>query len=373
MTSLRLLTAGAESAGHGGDVFACAFTPDGASVLSAGWDGHLRLWEAEQGNPVGDLAVGSKPLSACAVSPDGRRWLSGSMDGLLGFWEPVSQQCTSLFLAHTRPISCILFSPAGDKLATAAWDRLVVLWEPGLERQGKTLSGHSDLVAGCRFTPDGRNLLSWAHDGRIRLWDVTHARLVSELKGHQDRVLAGAVSPDGSWFVSASRDQELKLWALPAGQEVRTIQLGGEPRFCLFLLDAESLVTADAKGQVTVFSVPELAPRAELSTGLSVQCGELSPSGGQIALGCGDGRVHLVGVDDFDRAPLVITATLTRRETATALQRFFGKKRVTDAYQCTCPACRKSFELTGNAAGSAAPCPGCRRRLRINQVARVAD
>src|SRR5262245_676190 len=80
--TLRLLDA-ARPARHEGEGFACDFTTDGAYVLSAGWDGHLRLWEAASGEAIADQAVSAKPLSACAFSPDGRQWLAGSMEGMM--------------------------------------------------------------------------------------------------------------------------------------------------------------------------------------------------------------------------------------------------------------------------------------------------
>src|SRR5581483_12291532 len=70
------LTPAPESEKHEGEVFSCCYTPDGAFVLSAGWDGHLRLWEVSSGAHLTALKVGNKPLSACAVSPDGKRWVA---------------------------------------------------------------------------------------------------------------------------------------------------------------------------------------------------------------------------------------------------------------------------------------------------------
>src|SRR5436309_8261024 len=92
---------------HNGEVFSCVYTPDGAFVLSGGWDGFLRLWDAETGAARVSLAASPKPLSCCACSPDGRQWLSGSMEGLLSLWDGVSQQSLMSFLAHTRPISAL--------------------------------------------------------------------------------------------------------------------------------------------------------------------------------------------------------------------------------------------------------------------------
>ncbi len=67
MPHLRLIKAGAEAGTHGGEVFSVAFAAEAGLVLSGGWDGHLRLWEADGGTPVTALHVAAKAVSACAV------------------------------------------------------------------------------------------------------------------------------------------------------------------------------------------------------------------------------------------------------------------------------------------------------------------
>src|SRR5215471_3745641 len=105
-------------------------------VLSAGWDGYLRLWETTTGAHVTGFQITSKPVSSCAVSPDGKQWLSGTLEGMLGRWDALTHQQSSTFLAHTRPISGMAFSADGRILATASWDRSIILWNNAREREG---------------------------------------------------------------------------------------------------------------------------------------------------------------------------------------------------------------------------------------------
>lgn len=364
--TLRLVAAGTGANGHSGEVCACAYTPDGAFVLSGGWDGHLRLWEATTGAPVTAFRAGEKPISACAVSPDGKQWVTGSMDGLLSTWDSVTQRRLSIFLAHTRPISAIVHSADGEALATASWDRNVILWNQGRERDGKPLTGHGDIVAGCQFTPDGRQLVSWSHDKTVRVWDVARGRLVTTLASHDDRVTVAAVSPDGHWAASGSRDGVLKLWDLRKEREVGSATLSAEMRACFFLPDGASLVTVNARGRLVIHTTPDLEERTECVSRVPLQCAQLAPSGQQIALGGDDGRVRFASVDGLEGVPLLATATPTPRRTATGLQRLFGRGTTTEAYSCTCPACRQAFELPGTPPGRATPCPHCNRQLRFS-------
>jgi WD40 repeat protein len=350
--------------GHKGEVSACCFTPDGRSVLSGGWDGHLRLWDTGARAPVTALRVGAKPVSACAVSPDGTQWLAGNLDGLLSRWDPLTQKLHSTFLAHPRPLAAIVFGPDGH-LATASWDASLVLWGASYEREGRTLRGHTDIVAGCQFTPDGKGLLSWSHDGTARLWDVARGALQKTFAGHADRIHCGAVSPDGAWAGSASRDGQVRLWDLQSGREAASLILDGDVRGCHFLPHGGVLATVEADGHVRLHTVPELEGEAELGTGLTVECSAVAPDGGLIALGAGDGRVHLVQVQGYESAPLYVSAIRSTRQTATALGRLLGRTRTVAVYDCVCPTCRRPAELPHADPGRPASCPHCGRSLRV--------
>jgi WD40 repeat protein len=363
--TLRLLDAATPADKHDGEVFGCAYTPDSAFVLSGGWDGHLRLWDAATGGHLAALRASPKPLSCCAFTPDNKQWVAGTMDGLLSFWDGVSHQTTLNFLAHTRPVSAITFAPDGQTLATASWDRQIVLRKVGKEREGgRVLTGHEDIVAGCRFTPDSKQLLSWSHDRSVRLWDVDSARVLSVFPGHKDRVTAASLSPDGRWAASVGRDGALRLWDLIASTEIGGADLGREGRGCFFLLDGESLVSVDAQGRLMLLSLPRFEIQAQLNTSLKVMCGELAPSGDQLALGCEDGTIQLVAIDGLESASIVVTATQSLKPTSSLLGRLIGSSRLTRTYQYTCPVCREPAETT-TLPTKPVSCAKCQRQLSI--------
>lgn len=369
--TLRLLPAAISPHGHGGEVFSCAYTPDGTHVLSGGWDGQLRLWEAATGAQLTGFRAGEKPISACAISPDNTRWLSGSLDGMLASWDAMTQQRQTFVLAHTRPISSIVFDSDGQTLATASWDGSLGLWRTDRERDGRQLTGHQDIVSGCRFTPDGKSLLSWSHDGSLRLWDTASGRPMGQLPGHEHKVTAAAVSPDGCLAASAARDGAVRLWNLLEQREIASARVSYEVRACFFLLDGESLITVEANGRLAMLSAPSLQEKYETNVRLPMQCAALSPGGSQIALGCDDGKVRFLAVEGHESTPLLVTPTRTSQRKSTGLGRLFGKSRIEHAYACTCPACRQSFQLAEAYSGKPSPCPHCRRPLRFSTATRV--
>lgn len=351
--------------GHGGEVFSCVYSGDGAFVLSAGWDGCLRLWQPSPAQLVSSLSASLKPLSACTFAPGGTAWVCGSMDGVLSWWDAVSHQRGLNFVAHIRPISAIQFSPDGRYLATASWDRKLLLRRVGEETGGQGLAGHRDIVAGCRWSSDSKQLLSWSHDATLRLWDADSARQIAVLDGHADRVTAACLSSDGQWAVSGSRDGVVKLWDLRRYAETRSVQLKEEVRGCWYLRDGASLLTVHANGWMAVWSLPDLEKQAELTCGIRPLCGDLSPTGTELVLGNEAGHLHFISVEGVKEAPLPVTATPAFKPKSGVITRFLGKRKCQQTYQYTCPACGHVEETT-SLPHEAVPCSSCSRMLRVH-------
>lgn len=364
--SLRHLDAGA--GGHQGDLLCCDYTPDGAFILSGGWDGDLRLWEAQSSSEVTAFHANDKPISACAVSPDGKHWHSGGLDGLLATWDPVSQSRQTVFLAHARPISAIVYSPDGAAMATSSWDCNVTLWNRGRDREGRNLTGHTDIVAGCAFSNSGKLLCSWSYDGTLRLWDVNRSQLLTTLTGHKNRVTAGALSADGRWAASGAIDGTLKLWNLQVGLEAASITVGAEIKACPLLLDGQSLIAVSTNGRVTLHSLPDLEVRDELITSATIQCAAIAPSSGQLAFGTSQGKLQVVAIDGMEDASLLVNVSKGSRSTQTRFQRLVGKNTVTTIFRVHCPICRGAFEIDSATVSQVLLCAHCRRRLCVNEI-----
>src|SRR5581483_9960237 len=131
-----------------------------------------------------------------------------------------------------------------------------------------------------------------------------------------DRVICAALSPDGRLLLSGGRDATARLWDLEAMTELATVNLGSEVRACFYLLDGESVVVADAAGRLFLLAVPTFQVQSQVLTPFRVMCGELSPSGGQLALGAEDGAVYLALLEGFEDSSLVVTATQNMKPTA---------------------------------------------------------
>jgi WD40 repeat protein len=73
--------------GHGRTLKAIGFLPGGRTVLTAGMDGTVRIWDANTGVEVRSFDWGIGKLQAAAVSPDGTLCAAGGDDGSMVVWD----------------------------------------------------------------------------------------------------------------------------------------------------------------------------------------------------------------------------------------------------------------------------------------------
>jgi WD40 repeat protein len=176
-------------------IFSVAFSPDGATLASAGflgiqneedeWDhfGAIVLWDLLHE----DTTTGSKLLfqsqeinsmiMSIAYSPNGQYLATGSVDSKVRSWNVADSSLQTAFKGHIYFIQSVCFSPNGKILASASHDGSVRLLDVDA-RDGDCLvilSGH-DNVKSRVFSPCGRTLASGSSDGgrlggTVRLWN----------------------------------------------------------------------------------------------------------------------------------------------------------------------------------------------------------
>jgi WD40 repeat protein/serine/threonine protein kinase/tetratricopeptide (TPR) repeat protein len=283
---------------HEGAIGDLAFSPDGRFLVTASWDQHARVWEADTGKLVAARKHAGNVVRA-SFSPNGRHVLSAGFDATVQVWEAATGALVCPPLRHAAEVEAASFSPDGRRVVTASADATARLWDLATAEPAPLRFSHGSRVAQAEISPDGRRIVTRA-DHTARLWEAATGKLLAELL-HDGSVVQAAFGPNGrlvATLVQRSAQAadgktvargELRLWEAATGKEVRPRLSMDSVVYCLaFSPDGGRLATggwlqATSEAEVRVWDVAtgrEAAPR--LKQGSPVTLVAFSPDGGRL-------------------------------------------------------------------------------------------
>lgn len=149
---------------------AWTFTPQGDALIVGCQDGPIRVFDALTGKLLRTFEEHGRWLTHVSISDDAAKLASQDADGHLVLWDFDEGTPLKRFKCGVVPNQMAL-SPDGSLLAYTNNSGRILIWN---EQSGQKvfLEGNGRQVTCLRFSADGHDLYSGSSDGMIRWWPV---------------------------------------------------------------------------------------------------------------------------------------------------------------------------------------------------------
>ncbi|MEO3751925.1 helix-turn-helix domain-containing protein [Streptomyces sp. B6B3] len=238
---------------------AAALSPDGATLATGDLDGAVRLWDTATGASRGTLTGHDGWVGSLAFSDDGTTLASaGYEDSTVRLWDAVTQELDATL--DTGWVTLMAFSPDGSVLATVASEGRTLLWDTATGTRLRTLSCH-DSVTSLAFDVTGSTLATVGEYASVCLWDTATGQLTRTLTDEPRVLVSAAFSPDGTTLATGAEDGTVQLWDSET-LESRSTLTGHHAvvTAMVFGRDGATLATGDEAGEVLFWEENVLTP-----------------------------------------------------------------------------------------------------------------
>ena len=168
---------------HNRPFISCRFDPEGRFLFAGAQDNDVQRIEIASGKRAA-LAAHDSWVRAIAFSPDGKTTYTGGFDGRLVWWvtEAESPKPIRKVEAHAGWLRAVAVSRDGKLLATCGNDHVVKLWNAADGSLVREFKGHARHVYNVVFHPAGDRLVSFDLMGVIREWSAADGKQLREIK-----------------------------------------------------------------------------------------------------------------------------------------------------------------------------------------------
>jgi WD40 repeat protein len=151
-----------------------ALSPDGKLIATGGTNENpVKIWDAGSGELKQTLNGHEKGVLSLAFSQDGQTLASGGYDNIIRLWDMKTTAAPRTLPEESlNAIFSLAFSPGGRTLASGSYHE-VKLWDAQTGSLLRTLAVEGmGITYRLTFSPDGKTLAG-ASDDTVKLWDVS--------------------------------------------------------------------------------------------------------------------------------------------------------------------------------------------------------
>jgi WD40 repeat protein len=283
--------------GHGANISALAFSPNGKYLVSASEDSTLKLWDPNTGAEIRTLRGHSNIVTAMAVNQDGTRIASASLDHTLRVWNAATGQTVASFRGPARAVYLLKITPDSRSLIsaeTAPSGAVLRIWNIKSGRQTHVIQREEAAVSEVFFSGSSMLVGDEAGEddsrGSVTTYNLQNGRQV----GSWPALLCGA-SEDGKWIaIDRSTERGRRAVIVDLAHDKIESTLSGQVSRVVFSNDGEWLAYETPAGDTAVVRRTAGGPAQTIhGRGAEFSMLALSPDGRWLATTGADFSIHI--------------------------------------------------------------------------------
>lgn len=188
---------------------------DNTRLLTASIDREIKLWNLEKKpNPVLNFTGHSRSVDAVCLLRDGKTLVSAGVDQSVRVWDLKSGELIRSMNQHIKPVHALAIRPGEvglPMIASAAGDRTIRLWQPTIGRMVRYVRLDAEPLD-IAWLSDGSRIVASCVDGRVRVVDPNEVKVTQTIPAINGWAYAVAVhSADASIAVGGSDGQLVRV------------------------------------------------------------------------------------------------------------------------------------------------------------------
>jgi WD40 repeat protein len=235
------------------------FSPDGQYLAGVKMDDAIVILSLRNKTKASSKERLSKlgPLQACAFSPDGKTLVVGGFHGLAQVFSVGNNGTlkeTTAFSGHSKEIKCLSISEDGKYVLSGDSARKVFCWDISSGDVLAIITGLDGPIKAVHMQPKSK--IACATDGsKLVEYDLSKKKVVSEMKltDSWSDGQAAAFSANGE-YVAVGDSHDIRLWNLKSGDELPRLTQKEIQWSMQFSPDGGTLISG-GNGKVNVWDV----------------------------------------------------------------------------------------------------------------------
>lgn len=297
-----------------------AYSPDGHTIASGGYDMTIRIWDIVTGKVVCTFDNKLSKVCTLAFSSDGQTLFSNDGNDIK-IWDLQNKQEIGRLKGHSEGVVSLAVSSDGS-LISGSYDTTIKVWNEPRSGQYYTLGEHPcprlwpgnerNNPVKIALSSNGATLISGsAMDRWLEIWDWKQKKQIGLLKDEKfdssDCIVALAISPEGKTAIGAGK-HGIDVWDLQTQTKLYNnhsiinqwseilsvaVSLDSCILFCGMMNDFKKVRVIDLATGNEVYAFP-------IESVCSVDSITISPDGQKIAITNSD-TIEIWGIPDANK------------------------------------------------------------------------